>query len=173
MHQHDDFIEKLSEETSLNSFLALSLEKLNQQVEQLIQRVFRKTDFALASVVNSLFEHQGPLADFTVQLKLLLGLGVISDQIYEDINKLYETQLALTSCSDDLAFSNAIALDLSKQLNYVDHSTLSTLFKQLPTLSSDSMLFQIQQHRLEKAVRSSFILALAKILEQLGVESPL
>lgn len=174
MHNHDHFIEKLSEIATLRGFLALSTTQINQQVEQLIQRVFRKTDFALKSVVDSLFEHQGPLAELNVRLKLLLGLGVISAPLYEDINTFVDFKLAVSDEIEEPTFASQLVIEFAQRLHYADLSHLNELLHQKPaSVNRDSMLFQMQQLRLERVMRSSLILALTKMVEQLDVESPL
>lgn len=174
MHNHDHFIEQLSEIATLRGFLALSTTQLNQQVERLIQRVFRKTDFALKSVVDSLFEHQGPLAELNVRLKLLLGLGVISAPLYEDINAFIEFKLALSDEIEEPTFASHFTIEFAQKLHFADLTHLNELRKQKPiSPNRDSMLLQMQQLRLERVMRSSLILALTKMVEQLDVESPL
>ncbi|MBR0573161.1 MltR family transcriptional regulator [Pasteurella atlantica] len=62
------------------------MKHFSQGVEQLINPVFRKKDFVVESVVNSLFERQGPLAELPVRIKVLVSLGAISTDVCEDIN---------------------------------------------------------------------------------------
>ncbi|MEN2899029.1 Mannitol operon repressor [Mannheimia haemolytica] len=136
--------------------------------------MFRKTDFALKSVVDSLFEHQGPLADIEVRLKVLLGLGVISPKVFEDISLFLEVKQHLNEEEDEFAFSHPAVVKFAKDLHHIDFLPINELLNMKASAANkDSMLFQMQQMRLEKMVRSSLILAVTEIDEQLNVESPL
>lgn len=169
-----DCIDKLSEEATLKGFLTTANQLFANSVAQLIERVFRKTDFALKSVVDSLFEHQGPLADLSVRLKVLLGLGVISPKVFEDISLFLEVKSHLNEEEDDFPFSHPAVVQFAKDLNHIDFLPINQLLNVKATNGNkDSMLFQMQQMRLEKMVRSSLILAITEIDEQLNVESPL
>ncbi|OOH88870.1 MltR family transcriptional regulator [Pasteurellaceae bacterium 15-036681] len=174
MSYHDDFIEQLSQVPSVRGFLALSAQQFAQQVELLIQRVFRKDDFALKSVVDSLFEHQGPLAEMPVRLKLLLGLGVVSPELYEDINTLLEMKIKMSDEIEEHTFSSPFVMAFAKRLHHIDLFQITELMKhQLLIENKDSMQLQMQQLRMERVMRSSLILAITKMLDLLDVESPL
>lgn len=173
MPQHD-LTEQLAQTHHIRHFIQLACDELANQLDQLIERVFRKTDFALKSVVDSLFEHKGPLAELSVRLKLLLGLGVISPQVFEDISLFLEFKHHLNDEQEEPVFSHPAVIQFAKDLHFVDFSLISELLKQKPNLDNkDSMLVQMHQMRLEKVVRSSLVLALMEIGEQLDVESPL
>lgn len=174
MLTQDNFIEQLSEVASFRGFLALSTNQFAQQVELLVQRVFRKTDFALKSVVDSLFEHQGPLAELSVRLKLLLGLGVISAELYQDISTFLEMKSKMSDEVEEPLFSSPFVIDFAKKLHHIDLFQVKELLKLLPKLEhKDSMQSQMQQMRIERAMRSSLILAIIKMLELLKIDSPL
>lgn len=169
-----DYIDKLSGETTLRGFLTTANQLFANGVEQLIERVFRKTDFALKSVVDSLFEHQGPLADLTVRLKVLLGLGVISPKVFEDISLFLEVKSHLSEEEEDFPFSHPAVVQFAQDLNHIDFLPINELLNAKAAKGGkDSMLVQMQQMRLEKMVRSSLILAVTEIDEQLNIESPL
>lgn len=175
MPSTDNFIEQLNDVPSLRGFMALSCQQLAKRIEQLIERVFRKADFALKSVVDSLFEHQGPLAELPVRLKVLLGLGVLSAESFQDISQFLKFKQLLSDEVEELPFTHPSVLAFAKSLHHLDFSPLAQLQKAVSQSEklADSLLLQMQQKRLEKAVRSSLILALSELYEKLNVESPL
>ncbi|KMK50842.1 mannitol operon repressor [[Actinobacillus] muris] len=174
MQNQDHFIEQLSEVASFRGFLALSTLQFNQQIEHLIERVFRKTDFALKSVVDSLFEHQGPLSDLSVRLKLLLGLGVISAQVYQDILTFLEMKTVMSDEINEPAFADELVIQFAEKLHHIDLEPFKALQKMTVGIENkDSIQHQMQQYRLEKIMRSGLILAIAHILDSLNVDSPL
>lgn len=174
MQYQDEFIGKLSGVASLRSFLALSCQQFAYQIDRLIERVFHKQDFALKSVVDSLFEHQGPLAELSVRLKLLLGLGVISAELYQDLNAVLDFKLRLSDEIEELAFSSEKVIHFIQLLHNADIEPITQLLKlSYKPDNPDSLQYQMQQMRLEKMVRSCLIIAVSEMLEQLDVDSPL
>lgn len=173
MTKHNDLIEQLSEKDEIYAFLALCCQKIAEQIDRLIEHVFRKQDFALKSVVDSLFEHQGPLADLNVRLKLLLGLGVISAECYQDISLLLRAE-QLSQKDHTLTFASPQVLKFAERLHSTDIAHINKLLKNFPTLNSpDSLQYQMQQMRIEKMVRSSLILTVVELLDKLDIDSPL
>ena len=81
MLSEDPIYEKLNEATSIRGFITASVAIFDDAVEKLINRVFRKTDFVVKSVIDSLFETSGPLSELPIRLKVLLGLGVINQGV--------------------------------------------------------------------------------------------
>lgn len=173
MQKQNQFIDQLSEVATVRGFFALSTQQFSYYIDQLIQRVFRKEDFALKSVVDSLFEYQGPLAELPVRLKLLLGLGVISLEVYQDISHFVEFKNRLSNEVDEPLLSSPLVLDFLQQLHFVDRSLLDSFLKQKLASDKNSMIFQMQQLRLGRVIRSSLILAISQIFDQLDQESPL
>lgn len=172
MTRHNDFIEQLSEKDEVHSFLALCCQKVAEQIEYLIERVFRTKDFALKSVVDSLFEHQGPLADLSVRLKVLLGLGAISAECYQDISLLLRAEQIIAK-ENSLTFASPQVLKFAERLHTADVEQIHRLLKTFPKLSDpNSLQYKVQKMRIEKMVRSCLILTVVELLEALNVESP-
>lgn len=172
MTTHNDFIEQLSEKDDIHAFLALCCQKIDSEIECLIERVFRKQDFVLKSVVDSLFEHQGPLADLAVRLKVLLGLGVISAECYQDISLLLRAE-QITAKENSLTFASPQVLKVAERLHSTDISHINSLIQSFPKLTDpNSLQYKMQQMRIEKMVRSCLIVTVVELLESLNVESP-
>ncbi len=176
MTSKDNFIRQLSEVTSLRGFFALSVNQFSQDIEVLIKRVFCKKDFVVESVVNALFEHQGPLSELSVRLKVLVSLGVISTEVFEDINLFIELKEKLSNEVTEFSFSDVDILYIIKKFHHIDLNVALNILKKMPKLereSKDALQYQMIQTRLEKTVRSSLILAISSIRDKLDIESPL
>lgn len=171
MSKYNDLIETLGETTSVGQFFSLATKQLSTQLDTLVERVFRQPNFALKSVVDSLFEHQGPLAERSVKLKLLLGLGVISADIYQDVLAFFEFSLPTPNPSPSFCHPSIVAF--AQSLQRIDLGSFHRITKQAATAPEDSLLQQMQQQRQENILRSSLILAVVEMSEQLDVESPL
>lgn len=173
MLYQDDFIGQLSEVSSLRGFLAISVYQISQSIEQLIYKVFHKDDFALKSVVDSLFTNQGPLTDLSVRLKLLLGLGVIELPLFEDINSFLQLKREISDSASDYGFSDELIVVFLKKLNYRYLVDIELDLVKIDKSNSDSLLLQLQKNRFEKSIRSYLIIIMTKIIERLDIESPL
>lgn len=83
-----DILERLNQTHTVRGFFITTVDVLTEAIDALMQRIFRKDNFAVKSVVEPLLHDTGPLGDLTVRLKLLFGLGVIPDEVFHDIEHL-------------------------------------------------------------------------------------
>src|SRR5699024_119873 len=114
--------EKLNEVTTARGVIIAAVTVFEEALDQLINKEFRKTDFVVESVIESLFEHSGPLFDFKIRLKVLLGLGVISKDIFEDIEQFLKLKEIINNQTQELSFSDPLLLDFVQQLNCIKDS---------------------------------------------------
>ncbi|WP_439239993.1 MltR family transcriptional regulator [Lonepinella sp. BR2474] len=171
MLSEDPIYEKLNEASSIRGFITATVAIFDQAVDQLINRVFRKTDFAVQSVVESLFETSGPLFDLSIRLKVLLGLGVISHELFEDVSAFIQMKETLNNDEKEYDFVDHIVVRFAHSLNFLENKSL--LDFQPIKEDADSLVFQMKHSRQEKLLRSCLILTVVEIYGQLQVESPL
>ena len=171
MLSEDPIYEKLSETTSIRGFITVSVAIFDDAVEQLINRVFRKTDFVVKSVIDSLFETSGPLSELPIRLKVLLGLGVINHQVFEDINRFIAIKETLNNDEKEYGFSDQIVFDFLQSLYLLKDKALLQFDGE--SADKDSLLYQVKALRREKLIRSCLSLTITDIYQQLQVESPL
>lgn len=172
--------EELHDIPTLRGVITAAVNIFDNDVEQLMQRVFRKTDFAVKSVVDSLLDNHGPLADLSVRLKVLLGLGVLETKVYQDIEYYLSLKEQLNNETKEYAFSSPLTLEFLNRLNSVQDKTI--LEKQEKELkeatfgvqgNKDSLLLQVKTMRSEKILRSYLLLSVSSLCEQLHIDSPL
>ncbi|TSJ90426.1 MltR family transcriptional regulator [Gilliamella apicola] len=84
----DTILEKLNQQADIHGLLKVAIKLINDSVNQLILKVFRKDPHASKFVIPSLIGKNGPLNDTSVCLKLLYALGIITREDYEDIELL-------------------------------------------------------------------------------------
>ncbi len=168
----DPIYEKLNDTTSIRGFITASVAIFNEAIDQLINRVFRKTDFAVKSVVDSLFMTSGPLFELEIRLKVLLGLGVINQNTFGDINSFIKIKEKLNNDEKEYHFFDQIIIDFTRELNHQKDKNILN-FSPEKESDPDSLFYQIKTQRKEKLIRSCLILAITDIYEQLQVESPL
>ncbi len=120
-------LEKLNAAPTVRGFFIASVDVFNDAIDQLIQRIFRKDDFAVKSVVGPLLDSTGPLGDLSVRLKLLYGLGVLPDPIYQDINDIIKLRNQLNSDGEEYTFTDPFIISAIKNLNLVEKWAWSNL----------------------------------------------
>lgn len=172
MQSVDPIYEKLNEATSIRGFITASVAIFDEAVDQLINRVFRKTDFAVKSVVDSLLSNSGPLCDLSIRLKVLLGLGIIEHHVFSDISHFIEIKEKLNNDEKEYDFADLIIIDFVQQLSCQNDKSLLN-FPMEKDENPDSLLYQVKALRREKLIRSYLTLAITEIYEQLQIESPL
>ena len=171
MVSEDPLYEKLNDAQSIRGFVTTTVAFFDDAVDRLINKVFRKHDFAVKSVVESLFETSGPLAALSIRLKVLLGLGVVSHEVFEDITAFLQLKEQLNNDADEHHFADELILSFAHELQLFKDKDM------LPTESTPAdlttLVGQMKHQRKEKLVRSCLILTVTEIYQQLQVESPL
>jgi mannitol operon repressor len=165
-----DIVETLSEAETAYDFFTASFDLFEDAVDILIQNVFRKDDYAVKYAVEPLLSRDGPLAHLPVRIKLLYGLGLLSQDSYQDIEKFIELKDFVQLEGDSIDF-----LSLIERLN-----TIRAVAKILPPNLGDNQLEEsshyIVQMKLDQnrqVIKSSLILAITEIIKELHRETPL
>lgn len=171
MFGDDPIYERLNQTHSIQDFVIESVDLFEQMVDKLINRVFRKADFAIQSVVDSLFMTSGPLFELTIRLKVLLGLGVINQQVFEDINYFLQFKADLEKDNQTYSFDHPIVFQFIQKLHFCPQHQLDNI--EFEEQDKQSLLYQVKALRREKLLRSCLMLTLSEIYQQLEIESPL
>lgn len=171
MVSEDPIYEKLNDVTSIRGFVTATVAIFDEIIDQLINKVFRKNDFAVKSVVDSLFETSGPLATLSIRLKVLLGLGVISHDVFEDVSAFLQLKEQLNNDADEHHFADELILSFAHELHLFKDKDLLPIEE--TTIDLTTLVGQMKQQRKERLVRSCLILTVTEIYQQLRVESPL
>lgn len=165
-----DIVETLSEAQTAYDFFTASFDLFEDAVDILIQNVFRKDDYAVKYAVEPLLNSDGPLAHLPIRIKLLYGLGLLSQDSYQDIEKFIALKELVQSEGESIEF-----LSLIKRLN-----AISAVAKILPPNLGDNQLEEsshyIVQMKLEQnrqIIKSSLILAITEIIKELHRDTPL
>ncbi|MDG2898042.1 MltR family transcriptional regulator, partial [Vibrio parahaemolyticus] len=137
-----------------------------------VQRIFRKDNFAVQSVVGPLLQDSGPLGDLSVRLKLLFGLGVLPDDIYHDIEDIIKLKNQLNSDASDYEFTDPNILEPIKKLHLVKKMGMVQLEVSEPDDDIDLEFYQLQLQRQQQIIKSGLSLAIVEICNELGKDSP-
>lgn len=168
-----EIFEQLNTTESVRGFFITAVEVLDQAIDELIQRVFRKDDFAVQSVVEPLLNDSGPLGHISVRLKLLFGLGVLNDNIYHDIDGFIKLKSRLTHDAKEHQFSDQELIDWIKQLSLAEKLGPALQVPLLPPEHQDSELLAMQNQQQQQRIKSGLSLAIVDICTQLDKSNPL
>nr|WP_162889702.1 MltR family transcriptional regulator [Vibrio sp. dhg] len=80
-----ELLEELAESANAAECLLCAYDVLEDMLDAVLKSIFHKDDYAVKFVVDPLLSGNGPLGETLVRIKLLLGLGVINKETYDDI----------------------------------------------------------------------------------------
>ncbi|EOX4832936.1 MltR family transcriptional regulator [Vibrio alginolyticus] len=167
-----EIIERLNSAPSVRGFFIAAVDVFNGSIDGLVQRIFRKDNFAVQSVVGPLLQDSGPLGDLSVRLKLLFGLGVLPDDIYHDIEDIIKLKNQLNSDASDYEFTDSNILEPIKKLHLVKKMGMVQLEVSEPDDDIDLEFYQLQLQRQQQIIKSGLSLAIVEICNELGKDSP-
>jgi len=171
--QENEILEYLNTSLTVRGFFISAVDVFEQVVQTLIERIFLKNDFAVQSVVGPLLQNSGPLGELSVRLKLLFGLGVISHDIYHDIEGMIKLKSLLNNDSAEYNFTDVVivnaiqALNISKKMNMLSFEAITAAQDDV-----DLVFYKMQIDRQQQVIKSSLALAIISLCEALDKESP-
>ncbi|OEF22653.1 MltR family transcriptional regulator [Vibrio rumoiensis] len=167
-----EIIERLNNTPTVRGFFIQTVGIFNESIDALINRIFRKDNFAVQSVVGPLLQDSGPLGDLAVRLKLLFGLGVLPDAIYHDIEDLIKLKNKLNSDGLEYEFTDPIILETIKNLHLANKMSMVPLQITEPDDDIDLGFYQLQLQRQQQVIKSGLSLAIVDICNELKKDSP-
>ncbi len=168
-----EIIERLNAAPTIRGFFIETVEVFSESINSLIQRVFRKDDFAVQSVVGPLLHDSGPLGNLSVRLKLLFGLGVLPDDVYHDIEDIIKLKNALNQDANEYEFTDPQVLNSLKKLRSLNQMGIIELEVIAQDDDIDLEFYQLQLQRQRQIIKSGLSLAIVGICNQLDKDSPL
>ena len=167
-----DIVETLSEAETAYDFFTASFDLFEDAVDILIQNVFRKDDYAVKYAVEPLLSRDGPLAHLPVRIKLLYGLGLLSQGSYQDIEKFIGLKELVQSEGQSIEFLSLVLLERLNAIRAVAKILPSNLGdNQLEESSHYIVQMKLEQNR--QVIKSSLILAITEIIKELHRDTPL
>ncbi|PWI33253.1 MltR family transcriptional regulator [Vibrio albus] len=167
-----DIIERLNSTPSVRGFFITAVEILEEAIDALMQRIFRKDNFAVQSVVGPLLHDSGPLGNLPVRLKLLYGLGVIPDDVYHDMEDIIKLRNELNNDVQEYQFTDPLILSSIKELRLLKSMSMAQLDVTTPDENMDSEFYQLQLLRQQRIIKSSLSLSIIEMCNALNKESP-
>ncbi|SCB75076.1 mannitol operon repressor [Gilliamella bombicola] len=163
--QEDTILEKLNQQADIHSLLAVAIKLINDNVNKLILKVFRKEPHAIKFVIPSLVGKNGPLNDTSVCLKLLYALGIISREDYEDIelliailDELEQDDRQYTYLDDEILGPISLLHDMVLPPSWESQREKAKQSGIVDTLKSS-----MYQNRYQQMIRSALIIAITEL----------
>ncbi|CAG9295059.1 MltR family transcriptional regulator [Celerinatantimonas diazotrophica] len=162
-----EILEKLNQTRSVRGFMLKALEFIEQSIADLVERVFQKDDYAVKYAVTPLLKSSGPLGDVSVRLKLIFGLGIISKEVYQDIELMASLRDQLNNDPQEYQFSDEVLVNELKKLHTLSDVSRAQLANIIPLeeiAPSNQTIYQAQQ---EKVIHSIWILSVITLYQSL------
>ena len=168
-----DIIELLNDASSVRGAVVTAVELFESYLEEVIQRVFRKDDHAVKYAVEPLLNNAGPLNNLIVRLKLLYALGIVSQDIYQDIEHLVKLRDQLNHDVEELSFTSPKTFQPIKSLHTIKKMKIAQFDTLIPDKERDLAFYNMYMDRQEQVIRSAFGLAVASICTELNQDNSL
>jgi len=168
-----EIIELLNEASSVRGAVLVAVDIFEDSLEELIQRVFRKDDYAVKYAVEPLLNNTGPLNNLVVRLKLLYALGIVSQDVYQDMEHLIKLRDLLNNDVEEFSFTSSKTFEPIKALHAVKKMNITQFDKPLPDKETDIFFYNMYMERQEQVVRSAFGLAVASLCTELNQDNSL
>lgn len=171
--QESEILEYLNTSLTVRGFFISAVDVFERVIQTLIERVFLKNDFAVQSVVGPLLHDTGPLGALSVRLKLLFGLGVIPQAIYQDIDCIIKLKSLLNNDSAEYKFIDPIVVNAIQKLHLSKNMNMQP-FEAIAAAQDDVglVIYRMQVDRQQQVIKSSLALAILSICNNLDKESP-
>ncbi|WP_372880819.1 MltR family transcriptional regulator [Psychromonas sp.] len=167
-----DVVETLSEAATAYDFFTASFDLFEDAVDILIQNVFRKDDYAVKYAVEPLLSSDGPLAHLSIRIKLLYGLGLLSQDSYQDIEAFIELKEFVRSDKESIEFISPSILERLKSIRAMSSVMPPSVYEQQPEESSHYIV-KMKLEQSKNIIKSSLILAITDIIKELHKDTPL
>ncbi|PJC88282.1 MltR family transcriptional regulator [Vibrio sp. HA2012] len=168
INSESDIIEELNSALTVRSFFNIVVRRITQSIDALIQRIFRKDELTVTTVVDSLLNKSGPLGELSDQLKLLFGIGIVPEGIYHNIEDIIRLQKNLNNDINEHTFTDDYVIYSLKEMSFFSRLGLPSSFDSF-TLDDDisDELRQLQMQRQQQIIKSGLSLVIVDICEHL------
>lgn len=172
--QESEIIERLNEAPSVRGFFIAAVDIFEDAIDILVQKIFRSDYLAVKTVINPLLESSGPLGDISVRIKLLFGLGVLSDSVYHDIEAFIHIKKKLNNDAYEYKFIDAEIISLIKKISSLQMMGIIKLEQFTAEFDGDTSdeFYQLQLARQEQVIKSSLALSIVELTQTLDIDSP-
>lgn len=167
-----ELLEALADSQTASECLMTAYDALEDTVDALLKAIFHKEDYSVKYVVDPLLTNDGPLGEILVRTKLLLGLGSISKEVYDDIEVFVTLREWAKIEGDKVSFNDPNVLFELNRVNSISTIMPLEFDEEIVSSLSGSTLDMFLARHFQK-VRSTIVLAITDIIQSLGRDNAL
>ncbi len=162
-----ELLEVISQADNASSVMSAAYHALDDAVGALTQRLFSHNDCNVQFVIDPLMNNNGPLGDMTVRSQLLLGLGVIDKESYDDLSMfVYLKDWFEKSSNHEVDFTEPTLLSKLREIKAIKRTMPIDYDPSMLAGLSESMLGMFIDRHNQK-VQSTVVLAITDLVSQL------
>ncbi|WP_261816026.1 MltR family transcriptional regulator [Vibrio gallicus] len=167
-----ELLEALADSQNACECLMTAYDALEDTLDALLKAIFYKEDYAVKYVVDPLLTNEGPLGEILVRTKLLLGLGSISKEIYDDIEIFVTLREWAKIEGDKVSFSDPNVIFELNRIHTISAIMPIEFNNDIVTTLSGTTLDMFLVRHFQK-VRSTIVLAITEIIHSLSKDNEL
>jgi mannitol operon repressor len=168
----NELLDDLAEASTPAECLMCAYDVIEDMIDLLLKSIFHKDDYAVKFVVDPLLSSDGPLGQILVRIKLLLGLGSISKQTFDDIEVFVTLKEWVKVQEGNISFWDQ---DIVFELNRVSAIQATMPVEYSPELLEnvpDEMRDMFFERHFQR-IRSTIVLAVNQIQQELAKQNAL
>ena len=169
--KEDEILERLGGLDNPRGFFMETVCIVEEGVEQLLRRAFRQEEYAVKYAIEPLLNREGPLSELSVRLKLMLALGMLSVQAYQDLELFIKLRDWLCDSRKDYRFSDEAVF--SRLTALASLQTIGVPRLPVADAAGDPLHYGMQRERQDQMTRSALLLCVSSLVSELGKESPI
>lgn len=162
-----ELLEELAESTDAAECLLCVYDVLDDILDALLKSILYKDDYSVKFVVEPLLNSDGPLGEIQVRTKLLLGLGMMSKEVYDDIDIFVTLKEWVKIKEGNVSFWDQDAIFELNKIHAIQKMMPIDYSPELIDSLSDEMKTMFLERHFQK-VRSTIVLAVNDIHQQLS-----
>lgn len=161
-----ELLEVITQADDPNAVIMAAYHALDDAVGAVLQSMLSRNEQAVQYIVSPLMRAQGPLADIKVRAGLLLGLGVISREVYCDLEVFVRLREFCNDFNSSLSFSDPYILSELRSVETIKRTMPIDFDPSMMSGLSESMMnmFILRHHQ---KVCSTILLAITELVGQL------
>ncbi|KGY11824.1 mannitol operon repressor [Vibrio tubiashii] len=171
-NQESELLEELAQSANAAECLLCAYDVLEDMLDALLNSIFHKDDYAVKFVVDPLLTSDGPLGEILVRIKLLLGLGVISKEVYDDIEIFVTLKEWVKVQEGKVNFWDKDIIFELNRINAVRETMLIEFSSDIVESMPEDMKPMFLERHFQK-VRSTIVLAINDIHQKLSRDNAL
>ncbi|EGR0144549.1 MltR family transcriptional regulator [Vibrio alginolyticus] len=162
-----ELVEVIAEADDPSSVIVAAYHALDDAIGAVMQRMLSRNEQAVQYIVDPLMGSAGPLGDIKVRAGLLLGLGVVSREVYADLEVFLRLKEYCEDASKPVSFTDLYVLTELRSIEAIKR-TMPIEYDPSMISGLSEMMMKMFIERHNQKVRSTIVLAITDLVSQLS-----